>query len=89
MKKPKIEKVNLPYASSVASFAGDQGDALGNSFLGRIFSGMKGRQTRTNNYGAQAAAAQSPLQKFGSGVTSGRSTAGASSNNNNQRGARG
>lgn len=88
MKKPKVEKVNLPYASSVASFAGDQGDALGNSFLGRIFSGMKGRQTRTSNYGVPAAAAAAPV-KFGPGISTGRSTASNVGNNNNQRGARG
>lgn len=39
MKTPKVEKVNLPYASSVASFYGDQGAAQGNSFLGRMFQG--------------------------------------------------
>lgn len=39
MKKPKVEKINLPYASSVASFYGDQGAAQGNSFLGRLFQG--------------------------------------------------
>lgn len=39
MKKPKVEKINLPYASSVASFYGDQGAAQGNSFLGRMFQG--------------------------------------------------
>jgi hypothetical protein len=46
MKKPKVEKINLPYASSVASFYGDQGAAQGNSFLGRMFQGT-GR-TRMN-----------------------------------------
>ena len=39
MKKPKVEKINLPYASSVASFYGDQGAAQGSSFLGKMFKG--------------------------------------------------
>ena len=39
MKKPKVDKINLPYASSVASFFGDQGSTQGNSFLGRLFKG--------------------------------------------------
>lgn len=39
MKTPKVEKVHLPYASSVASFYGDQGAMSGNSFLGRMFQG--------------------------------------------------
>lgn len=39
MKKPKAEKINLPYASTVANFYGDQGQTQGNSFLGRLFKG--------------------------------------------------
>lgn len=39
MKKPKVEKVELPYASNVASFFGDQGENQGNSFMGRFFRG--------------------------------------------------
>lgn len=39
MKKPKAEKINLPYASTVANFYGDQGQVQGNSFLGRLFKG--------------------------------------------------
>lgn len=39
MKKPKVEKVNLPYASAAASFFGDQGASAGSSFLGKMFSG--------------------------------------------------
>jgi hypothetical protein len=43
MKKPKVEKINLPYASTVASFFGDQSGMQGNSFLGRLFKGGGGR----------------------------------------------
>lgn len=39
MKKPKAEKINLPYASTVANFYRDQGQTRGNSFLGRLFKG--------------------------------------------------
>ena len=47
MKKPAMPApVNLPYASTAASFFGDQGTAGGNSFIGRMFSGMAGRQTQ-------------------------------------------
>ena len=37
MKKPKAEQINLPYASTVASHYGDQGEGPRNSFLGRLF----------------------------------------------------
>lgn len=37
MKSPQPEKVNLPYASNVASFFGDQGSAQSDSFMGRFF----------------------------------------------------
>lgn len=37
MKQPKLEEVNLPYASTTASFFNDQGAAQGNSFLGKLF----------------------------------------------------
>lgn len=50
MKSPKIPQVNLPYASTVASFFGDQGAAQGNSFLGRLFRGG-GRSTVTQTQG--------------------------------------
>ncbi len=40
MRKPKAPApINLPYASTVASFYGDQGAVQGNSFLGRLFKG--------------------------------------------------
>lgn len=40
MRKPKAPApIELPYASTVASFYGDQGATQGNSFLGRIFRG--------------------------------------------------
>lgn len=37
MRSPKAPAINLPYASTVASHASDQGGAFGNSFLGRLF----------------------------------------------------
>ena len=37
MKKPKAEQINLPYASTVASYHGDQGEGPRNSFLGALF----------------------------------------------------
>jgi hypothetical protein len=37
MKQPKVEKINLPYASAAASYFGDQGATQGSSFLGRMF----------------------------------------------------
>lgn len=46
MKQPKVEKVNLPYASTVASFYGDQGSVQNNSFLGKFFQG--GRKIQPN-----------------------------------------
>lgn len=52
MKQQKVPEVNLPYASTVASFFGDQGVAQGNSFLGRLFKGG-GRTTKSQS--------QSPL----------------------------
>jgi len=55
MKKPKVEKINLPYASSVASFFGDQGGMQGNSFLGRLFKGG-GRPQQSNTMTAPPAA---------------------------------
>lgn len=63
MKKPKVEKINLPYASSVASFYGDQGAAQGNSFLGRMFQGT-GR-TIVNKTFQGGAKASSPLPGSG------------------------
>ena len=53
MKKPKVEKINLPYASSVASFYGDQGAAQGNSFLGRMFQGGNRTIVSTNFAGGK------------------------------------
>lgn len=37
MKSPKPPAIKLPYASTVASYASDQGGAIGNSFLGALF----------------------------------------------------
>lgn len=42
MRSPRPPAINLPYASTVASYASDQGGAFsggafGNSFLGRLF----------------------------------------------------
>lgn len=54
MKKPKQPEINLPYASTVASFFGDQGAAQGNSFLGRLYKGG-GRSIIMNNAAANAA----------------------------------
>lgn len=43
MKKPNAPRpVKLPYASTVASFYGDQGATQGSSFLGRMFKGGNG-----------------------------------------------
>lgn len=64
MKKPKVEKINLPYASSVASFYGDQGAAQGNSFLGRMFKGG-GRTMVSSNFGGSPRPGGSG---FGSGL---------------------
>lgn len=48
MQKPKVEKINLPYASTVASYFGDQGSGPGSSFLGRFFKGGgSGTMTQT------------------------------------------
>lgn len=69
MKSPKPEKINLPYASTVASFFGDQGAAAGNSFLGRLFRGG-GRSTVTQtqpNLAGQAAALPRPVINPGRG----------------------
>lgn len=49
-KAPTPEKINLPYTSTAASFYGDQGEASGNSFLGRLYSGARGRQQVTRNF---------------------------------------
>lgn len=58
MKKPAMPApVNLPYASTAASFFGDQGTAGGNSFIGRMFSGMAGRQTQVQTNPTNAAVA--------------------------------
>lgn len=37
MKSPKPQAIKLPYASTIASYANDQGGAIGNSFLGALF----------------------------------------------------
>jgi hypothetical protein len=50
MKTPKIEEVNLPYASTTASFFRDQGATQGNSFLGKFF------KTAGNNIQSQVQA---------------------------------
>lgn len=43
MKKPASPRpINLPYASTVASFYGDQGAVMGNSFLSRMARGGSG-----------------------------------------------
>lgn len=49
MKKPKAEQIKLPYASTVASFYGDQGEGPRNSFLGGLFrkGGMGGSTAAT------------------------------------------
>lgn len=63
MRKPQASApINLPYASTVASFFGDQGAAQGNSFLGRLYKGG-GRTIVKNNAAAPSAASNStPLQ---------------------------
>lgn len=46
MKKPSMPApVQMPYASTAASFFSDQGAAIGNSFLGRVFGSGGGRMT--------------------------------------------
>jgi len=58
MRKPKAPApINLPYASTVASFYGDQGAVQGNSFLGKMFRGLG--QTRTRTQGQPAPASSS------------------------------
>ena len=49
MKKPKAEQIKLPYASTVASYYGDQGQTPGTSFLGALFrrGGMGGATAAT------------------------------------------
>lgn len=48
MKKPAMPApVQLPYASTAASYFADQGGVGGNSFLGRFFAGMSGRPSIT------------------------------------------
>lgn len=56
MKKPKVPEIKMPYASTIASFFGDQGAVQGNSFLGRLFKG--GGRTVVNQ--SQAPAASTP-----------------------------
>lgn len=65
MKKPKMpDPVKLPYASTIASFFGDQGAAQGNSFLGRMFKGG-GRMTQSQSQApAVRPTATSPLTSF-------------------------
>lgn len=55
MKKPKVPEINMPYASTVASFFGDQGAVQGNSFLGRLFRGG-GRAVVSQNQAPPAGA---------------------------------
>ena len=49
MRRPKAEQLKLPYASTVASFYGDQGQPSDTSFLGRLFrkGGMGGATAAT------------------------------------------
>ena len=55
MKKPKVPEVKMPYASTVASYFGDQGAVQGNSYLGRLFKG--GERTVVNQSQGKAASA--------------------------------
>ena len=55
MKKPKVPEIKMPYASTIASFFGDQGSVQGNSFLGRLFKG--GGRTVINQSQGKAAPA--------------------------------
>lgn len=64
MKMPKAEKINLPYASSVASYFADQGAVQGSSFLGKMFKGG-GRVQQTQNQGAPAAAGVAATRPLG------------------------
>lgn len=61
MKKPKVPEINMPYASTVASFFGDQGAVQGNSFLGRLFKGGGRTVVRQNQAGASAGRVQGSL----------------------------
>lgn len=72
MKKPKVPAIKLPYASTVASFFGDQGATQGNSFLGRFF---KGRGQGMINQ-TQGNARATPLlgNLFGNAVNQAKST---------------
>lgn len=55
MRSPRPPAINLPYASTVASYASDQGGAFGNSFLGRLFrKGGTGRGTKPSMTGQAA-----------------------------------
>ena len=52
MRKPKLESAEemaarMPYASTTASFFGDQAGAQGNSFLGRMFQNKRKQQTNS------------------------------------------
>lgn len=68
MKTPKVPEVKLPYASTVASFFGDQGAAQGNSFLGRLFRGGSTRTSRIQTMpGGGAAAPVNPMLPNGGG----------------------
>lgn len=69
MKKPKIEKINLPYASSVASFFGDQGGMQGNSFLGRLFKGGGRKSVQNVTPTSPAASAPSTASRYVSNMT--------------------
>lgn len=55
MKKPKVPEIKMPYASTIASFFGDQGAVQGNSFLGRLFKGG-GRNVVNQSQGKAASA---------------------------------
>jgi len=62
MRKPKAPApINLPYASTVASFYGDQGAVQGNSFLGKMFRGLGQTPTQTQGQPGRAGGAASPM----------------------------
>lgn len=62
MRKPKAPApINLPYASTVASFYGDQGAVQGNSFLGKMFRGLGQTPTRTQGQPGGSGNASSPM----------------------------
>jgi len=72
MKKPKAEKINLPYASAVASFYGDQGQVQGNSFLGRLFKGGGvGQRVQTQSGGGLSPRTPSMPNRAGNGPSAG------------------